>query len=784
MENHSQYSSLLERISISPIKTLLLAALFIVALAPFSLKVTFENSPENFFIPGDETLIAYEQFKNRFTSDEYTIVQWRAPQPWSESFIEHLRAFRRSVSSLEGVVEVTDIANARSVAAEGNVIHIGDFIPRDATQELLADKQAVSATHPFLSGRYSAREGRYVATVIETEAISGQIDYKIELTERLEELLAQPSYQPYDPVMAGAPVLDAKMSQIVTRENALFGSLTYLMALIVLLLIFRSFSLAVFPLVVAGLSVLIAFSVMGLLGKPMTLLTPIVPAFMITVGIGPIIFFLTAAMTCVGEGQTRQQATAVALRKNCLPAGAAVITTSGALMAFALSDIAPVRDVGIVLSLSLPLCFLLSIALLPGAVFFASEKSLYRTQHLGKWQRHYGRLFDLVQRRKSWITLVFVVLGFIAALGVVLLKQDFYYLGSFKPDTQIRKDYEAIDEVFEATTSLEVILNTNQRNYFKDPDALANLERIQSSIEQYDDLPVMTYAVTDVLKEIGQALHQGEESAYKLPTERNMAGQYYLLFESSGRDDVRDLVTDDYSTARIRVQIPNRPYSEVKPLVDHINQAAATHLEGTPVASEVTGIVPLWMKINEYLTVTQLTSLGISLFIIVLMMTLLTRSLVTGLVISAVNAYAILMILGVMGWLGIPLDPYLILIAGIAIGILDDDTLHFIQHVRYEVAGGHSVNEALRHSYVHCAQAVSATSLVIAAAFSTYALSTMLSLTKFGFLIALTVLIGLICELFVMPLAILFLSRIGALKAPDRQHSATVETVKDGEVAG
>jgi predicted RND superfamily exporter protein len=747
-----------------------LALLLVCSALPFAGQVRFDNTPDVFFLPNDPALAAYERFKAQFASDEYTLIQLQAPAQWTPAMIDDLRALRARLSSLPHVLKVHDIANARYVAATADGIDVGELVPRDTPAAALDERRKIALAHPYIGGRYISANGRYLAVVVESESIRGEIKYKQVLTDNFRTLLSEPRFAAYRPVLAGAPVLDADLGAIVTRENGKFGALSYLVVLVGLLCVFRSIAFSIVPLFVAAGSVVIAFGLMGALQLPMTLLTPIVPAFMVSVGIGSIVFLLSAAHTCWSEGASAAAATEAALRKVSAPSAAAVVTTAGALLAFSRSDIAPVRDVGLILGLSLPLTFVLSVLLTPVAFVFMRKRAAVATSSVlnlpvntSRTQR-YVALLDWVCEHRRAIALCTLLAAAMAAVGASQLRQDFHYLGTFKKDSELRRSYDVIDSNFHATSSMEIIVTATQDDYFRTPQALHRLERVQDALRSYHALPTRSYAMTDVVKETSQALHEGDAKAYTLPDSDAAASQYLLLFESSGRDDVAQLVSSDFRMARINVQLPNVPLSQMRMLVAYTEAALVEQFGDENVESHITGLVPLWMRINDYLAATQIESLLLSAAVVLTVMMLLSRSVVVGAAAASVNGLAVLLVLGVMGWLDIPLDPYLILVAGIAIGLLDDDTLHFIQHVRRELKSGHSVRDALRHTYVSAGLAMSYTAAVLIVAFSLYALSSLASLQKFGLLISLTVVIGIACELIVMPVVVLALGRLGFLK--------------------
>lgn len=172
-----------------------------------------------------------------------------------------------------------------------------------------------------------------------------------------------------------------------------------------------------------------------------------------------------------------------------------------------------------------------------------------------------------------------------------------------------------------------------------------------------------------------------------------------------------------------------------------------------------TGLVQLWVTISDYLTESQISSVTLSFIAVAVVMMLIFRSIVMGLVLGLLNLSVVIMVLGFMGAIGVYLDPYTILIAAIALGILDDDTMHFVKSVQEDVARGFSIENGIRNTYAHAGQAIFYTTAVLVISFGTYVFSSIASLTKFGLLLSLTLALGLIIEFLITPAIILLVGK-------------------------
>lgn len=755
----------------------LLAAALLAAAAAALPRLGFDNTPDAFFLDGDPTLQLYQRFKTLFGSDEYSLILLRAPESWSAGAFQPLRELGRAVAALPDVLDVTHLANVRHIDGAGGELRVGDFLPPDLPETEWAARRQAALAHPYYRGLYISADGRHLAMVVKTRIRPGEIQYKLELGDRIRALLAEPRFAALQGIAVGAPILDADVRRIVSQESALFGALVFLLVTAGFAWAFASVRGVALALGAALGGVLAAFGFMALRGYPAGLLTPIVPSFLISVGVGAAVFLVTALQQAMARGADGATAVRYALSEAGPAAVLATGTTAAALFAFSSSRIAPVQQVGLTMGVGLVAALLLTLLLFP-AVFgrLPAQPRQGHAQRVARRLRPLQALGARVGARPGRTLAVALLLIAVAAAGMSALHGDYHYLGNFKADTPIRRDYERVDGVLPVSASIEWLLERRDGD-FKDPEALRFAAALQAHLARYTGLPVKAYSLVDVLREINQALYDGDPAAHRLPDTRQAVAQYLLLYESAGGAELDERVSADGRVLRLTTLLPNRPDSAYRPLLAAAAAWLAAHrdhAERLGIEVRATGLVPLWLKISDHLTRSQAWSVALAMLVITAVLCLLFRSLPAGVLLAGVNLCVVGAALGIMGWFGIPLDPYTILVSAIALGILDDDTLHFVERIRAGLRDGRSAAEAVRGAYAEAGLAMFYTSAVLILAFSVYVFSTVASLTKFGLLTAMTLGVGLLVEYTVTPALVLLLERAGCWRraAPARPGAA------------
>ncbi|MGO1001221.1 efflux RND transporter permease subunit [Lysobacter sp. CA196] len=764
-------------------RTCLILLLALLALSGLALtQLRFDNTPDSFFMQDDPALIKYTQYKADFGSDEYSFLVIDAPAQWTPAFIAGVRELGARIGAMDNVNKVTTIANVRHIASvDDGGLDVGPFLAEGLDGSALAAKRREALAHPYYRNFLISGDGRHLGILAETGVRPGEIVYKIELAEKIRALA--PEFKRLNMRVVGAPIIDADVFTIINRESAIFGTLSFILVSAGFWLIFRSWAVALLPLVVASLSIVVAMAVSALIGAPIGMLTAIIPSFLISVGVGSSIFLLAEIYRQYAAHGDLRGAIVEGFSHSAGASALSVLTTAGALLSFSWSEIRPVQGIGISMAAGLIASLLIGWLLIPLALsrFRLLPDAQRAARLLDGRVRGMHWLAGFVTRRWRLLLLVLAGLIAIAGFGVARVTTDYYYVGLFKPSTDIYRSYTYVDQTLRGAASMELIVDSAGvgGESIKDPAVLKRMRELQDRLEaRYGALGLKTYSIADVVMEISQALHEGDKAAYRIPDSRAEVAESLILFESSGTDELTRLVTGDYAKARINLRMKYRPDSQYQPLFRDIQAEAERILRETPQirSIETTGVVPLWSRLTNYLASNEIRSIGLSFFVVLTVMVLVFRSATLGLTMALCNLVPVGIALAVMGFGGVFLDPFTLLVSAIAIGILDDDTLHFVKTVVDHYRRKHDMAAALRDTFASTGLAMLLLSSVLVLGFVIYMLSEVQSLAKFGGVTALAIGAGALCEFLFTPAVLMGLERVGLLRHLLPRESAAAST--------
>ena len=232
-----------------------------------------------------------------------------------------------------------------------------------------------------------------------------------------------------------------------------------------------------------------------------------------------------------------------------------------------------------------------------------------------------------------------------------------------------------------------------------------------------------------------------------------------------GRHELERVVASDYSRAQINVKLQSMSSDLVLQQVEEADRLAKAAFAGTGISVLTTGSGRLFSTLDHYLVDSQLSSFGTAFLTVFGVIFIVFRSWRFGALTICPNLLPVIAVLGVMGYLDISMNIATVMVASVALGVVDDDTIHFINRYRREVAAGASTDEAIERATIHEGRASLTTAIINSCGFAVLFLSEYKPTAWFGGLLALTMAVAFLAEVFILPPMIKLLPRIFGAEA-------------------
>lgn len=787
-------------------------------------KVKFDTSIEGWFDKNDPLIVAFDWFHHDFGSDDhlYVVYEPKDGDVFSDQSLATLLKLQQEIeqrvteaqavegSALQHVVKVNALINARVTYAEDGSLRsrrlVGDKVPD--TEAGLKRVREVAESQRSFPLQYFSRDYKHGGMIIETDfgaipleaaQASGSVsaeslsfdapaqggyaqqrpqfkstdlaDY-VALMDEVELILNKPEYADHFEYYPVGSTAAAEYNVAMISEMGMLNMVALVIIMVLLWVLFRSFSAVVWPISIVVLSTVWMVGITAWLGLPITGFVMVAVMLALALGVADTVHVMSAYLTSRRNGLDHRESLRHGFRHVGVACLLTTVANAVAVAALSITPIVPIQVFAFMCVLGVSLPFFFSVYLLPLMLDLWTPKTSTTAEKAGKrgswlpniseWlSRKLEGVLPAVEKRPKSIIAVFMAIFALCIYGAFQTVVDTDPVGTFPQDSRIRQSVRLVDANMMGAQSMEIYIDLDEINGFHDPFVLKTIEKLQATLEQqHADLIVRTTSVVNTVKESYQVLHLGQEDKYRVPDTVNEVSQTLFLFNQSNPEDRRRMVADNYDRARISVRLYNRgshQYTKAwEAMQVEIDQAAAQIQQKYPNATvAITGMLPLMMQGSDMLTTGELQSFGLALVLVSIMLLLIFGTVKAGIIALVPNLIPAMLAYGALGLLGIPLDITTMMIAPIIIGIAIDDTVHFITRYRseYELLG--DIRKALDVTIRETGHSVAFTTAVLGLGFGVMAFAADAGASNLGTFGFAAILMGLLNDLFLLPALIL-----------------------------
>jgi len=765
-------------------KTLFFVLILIVGFFSQLKHLSIDTSSEGFLHDNDPTLIAYNEFREQFGRDEVILLAIKTPDVFQNSFLEKLTEFHNELEeNVPFLDDMNSLINARNTRGEGDSLIVEDLfetLPGNM-QEMQMKKELVLNSHLY-SNLIISEDAAFTAVMIQTSAYSGEhqeVDIlegfddtlpgdtqpesrkfltdaeNSQIVNKVAEIVSKYRSDDFEIYSAGSPVVINAIKRAMQHDMQTFTKFSLLTIAIILFFLFRRVSGVFMPLIVVILTLLSTFATMAATGTAIKLPTQILPSFLLAVGVAASVHLLAVFFRYYNREANKREAIAHALGHSGLAIAMTGLTTAASLLSFSASEVAPIADLGKFAAAGVLISLIYTLILIPALIALLpikhkqDNKTQTRNQAMDKlllWMTH-------ISTTHHKLILSIAAIAFVVSL-FGLMKISFYHnpLKWLPESWESRQATELVDEKMKGSGFIEVVINTGEVNGLYEPAVMQTLESINEKINTLKSEHMFvgkTISVLDILKESNRALNENNEDFYRIPTNKQLIAQELLLFENSGSDDLEDFVDSQLSMARLSIKTPWADAASNARFVELIEAELEAKLNGQTYY--VTGMGSLFSRTLDAAINSTKISYVIAVIVITFMMIALLGHIKLGLVSMIPNLLPILFSIGIMGYFAMPLDMFTMLIGSIAIGLVVDDTIHFMHNFQRYFHRYGNVERAVQETLLTTGRAIVVTTIVLCLGFFIFMAASMENVFRFGLITGTTIILALLADLFLAP---------------------------------
>jgi len=788
-----------------PLATLIVITSVVVFFLLYIPDFELDASADSLVLENDASLKSYRSIRDQYGSDDFLIVTYSPEQPlFSEAVLADIAQLRDELDQLEqvdNVISMLDVPlvdsppmtlaeisrKVRTLESDDVDIELAEQEMRQSPlyENLLVNSEGNTTamqvnlvTNQRLLDLVNNRDKLYdkVGTIPEAAARLDQLSAQIKIENLAQKLKLDQTIVDVRRIMdayrgkatlylGGVPMITSDSIEFIRSDLKVFGVGVVLFIVIILAFSFNHIRWVVLPLAVCLTS---AMTMMGYLGWsqwPVTVVSSNFISLLLIITLSLIIHLVVRyrELATIEPEASQYELVSETVQSKFSPSFYTAVTTIVAFGSLLVSGIRPVIDFGWMMVIGIAVSFVLAFTLFPAALMLLPRlDSMAKKDLTGKVT---ASIANFIQHRTRATLMIFALLILIALTGIPRLSVENRFIDYYKESTEIFQGMTLIDTKLGGTTPMDIIIDAPADEVMAEDELFANGDITSNSYWfNRDGLREVAkfHQYLDELPETGKVLsvHTGMQLLESLNNGKPYSDfKLAVVYKRIPEDVKKALISPYLSEDGNQLRFSIRLYESDKKLrrqelIEKIYLDLTGEYGLDPEQVTISGIAVLYNNLLQSLFRSQILTLGAVFGAILLMFIALFRAVRLSFAALIPNIISAGLILGLMGWIGIPLDIMTITIAAINIGIGVDDSIHYIHRFRGEFIQDRNYWAAIGRCHNSIARAMYYTSVTVVLGFSILSLSNFIPTIYFGVLCGLAMITALIANLMLLPILI------------------------------
>ena len=736
--------------------TLLAVGIITIIAGYYSADLKFSYEFEDFFPDEDKELSVYNEFRNKFEHDnEFVLIGIEKKEGiFDKIFLERIDSLSKKLKSIPDIKNVSSPTNI-------NQLLLGGILPRKIpvlrfkNPELYpSDSASIYQSGEFV-GSIFPRNAQSVCLYVKTtdrlsKVKSDSLSYRIQRT--LNSFHFEKTH------FVGRIVAQEVYLKKLQREFYLFLGISFLLVVIFLTLAFRSLNGVIIPIIIILLAILWTLGFMALIGKSIDIMTVMLPTMIFITGMSDVVHYLSKYYEERSKNNNPDEIFRLIRKDVGLPTFLTLISTLVGFLSLLFSSIRPVKDFGIYTSFGITLAFVLTYTVLPSILyFFPPTRALNQfSESNTSYSKMRNSLFWIFRNQKKIIAISVLICIFSVA-GILKIQINHVLLEDLSDDVPVKKDFYFFDENYSGVRPFELwIKMKSEEKKIWDYESITELNKLDTYLKNEYKVGFLLSPV-QLFKSMNKSLYDGNIKQYRLPEKEDFETIQKYLRDNRNNKDIKRIISPDGKSCRITGKLPDIGSHAVEKKNEKFLEFIRTELNNKLLGIQLTGTAQLLDKSNDYMVNNMLQGFYFSILIIGVLTWLLHRSIKMVLVFILPNLIPLIVIAGLMGFIGIELKTATSLVFSIAFGIATDDTIHFISRFKIELDYGKSVLYAFKRTYFETGRPILITGFILIGGFMSLMTSDFQSVFYFGFLICATLMVAVVADMLLLPVLLIWI---------------------------
>ncbi|CAH0995271.1 hypothetical protein EMA8858_01391 [Emticicia aquatica] len=749
-----------------------LALLFVttIFMGFMASKITMSYELARILPKSDENFKIYEDFKKRFGEDgNVMVIAIESDKIYQLETFNQWYDLGKKIKNIDGIKNVLSNANLFGIEKD-SIDKKFNFPPlvatRPTTQAEIDTLKAKIDRLPFYKGVIYSNEGNahLMAVTFDQKKLNskGRITISKEIQAAAEEFGEKNNIKVH---FSGMPFIRTNFISKVSAEMIKFLGLAFIVTIGILYLFLRSFRTVLYAALLVLISVIWSVGYIVLFGYKITILTGLIPPLIIVIGIPNTIFLVNKYQEEFLKHGDKMRALAVSIEKIGKATFLANVTTFIGFFVFYFTGSPLLLEFGLVASICVMSTWAISLILIPILFSYSAAPSDKNVRHLDN--KNITQFLSFVNRivhTKRTVLYWFIgILTVVFTVGMTQLKAIGYIVDDLPKNDPIYSDLKFIEKHFHGIVPFEVVIDTKKENGVLNPQVLNKIKIMQREFAKYDDF-TNPISLVEAIKLVYQGYRGGDPKYFQLPGALELQKLAEYVGTVKGKENLATPFIDstkqftrvsfqcgDAGTVRLR-QLVETLQPKIDTIFNYDKDAKQWLPKEEQIEAKITGNGVVFMKGNDYLLQNLIESTMWAIFLICIVMATQFFDVRMILISTIPSIIPLIITAGVMGYFGIPLKPTTILVFSIAFGISSDGTIYFLTKYKDEIKHhSKTVSEAITETIMYTGISMFYTAFILFFGFGIFAVSNFKGTVYLGSLIAITLLMGMIANLILLP---------------------------------
>ena len=737
---------------------ILIATVVLVAVAGSGARfITFDTDYRVFFSEDNPQLQAFEELQNTYTKTD-NVMFVLAPKDgriFSPETLNAIAWLTEESWQIPYSLRVDSITNYQHTEARDDDLLVDNLVPDDLLDALdetaLQRIRNIALNEPLLVDHMISARGHVTGVNVTIQLPDDTSGEEVPLIAAFSRELAEKvrTENPHlDVYLTGMVMMNNSFPEVSIHDQQTLVPLMFGIIILTLILLLRSFVATLGTFMIIIFSIATAMGIAGWLGIALTPPSASAPTIIMTLAVADCVHILVSFLHAMRRGLDKRAAMVESIRINLQPVFLTTLTTVIGFLSMNFSDAPPFRDLGNIVAMGVAAAFIFSVSFLPALMLVlpvrvkpASTEGVRRVDRFAE--------FVIARRNFLFWGMGILVVALVSFLPRNELNDEF--IKYFDETVDFRTATEFTTTNLTGLYTVDYSLGNGETGGVNDPEFLRDVERFAQWFRTQENVLHVT-TLTDIMKRLNKNMHADDQDWYRLPEERDLAAQYLLLYEMSlpyGLD-LTNQIDISKSSTKLTVFLESLSSNELLAM-EHKAQQWLT--ENAPhLQSAVASPALMFAYIGKRNIISMLIGTSIALVLISLILVFALRSVKIGLISLIPNMAPAAMGFGLWGLLYGQVGLGLSIVAGLTLGIVVDDTVHFLsKYLRARREQGMNSEDAVRYAFHTVGVALLVTTIVLVAGFLVLAQSSFKLNSDMGLLTSITIALALLADFLFLP---------------------------------